>query len=146
MNFRLFSKQGLPFDHSRWLPIERTFLKIAMLSTFQFKLSYQKTFQQISFSGYFLPFFTAYLLGRYLMNQTLFSAKILPLVKIFLKLLTCTPLFCIAFSVNSRSLHNSDSNIPLCEFFVNPQKRGCQNPFLAAYQVRGEFQSEYFRM
>ena len=68
-----------------------------MLSTFQFKLSYQKTFQQISFSGYFLPFFTAYLLGRYLINQTLFSAKILPLVKIFLKLLTCTPYFASLF-------------------------------------------------
>lgn len=64
----------------------------------------------------------------------------------FLKTFDLYPLFCISFSVNSRSLHNSDSNIPLCEFFVNLQKRGCQNPFLAAYQVRGEFQNKYFRM
>lgn len=117
-----------------------------MLSTFQFKLSYQKTFQQISFSGYFLPFFTAYLLGRYLMNQTLFSAKILPLVKIFLKLLTCTPYFASLFLLIVEAFIIRIQISRSVNFFFNLQKRGCQNPFLAAYQVRGEFQNKYFRM
>lgn len=47
----------------------------------------------------------------------------------FLKTFDLYPLFCISFSVNSRSLHNSDSNIPLCEFLLIFKKEVVKTPF-----------------